>query len=144
MKVIDLGRRVGLLMSAMHRFDQGLTLPLLYDARVTTPQLAALEFVRSPRSISAVAGKLGLSLPATSQTVDRLVRLGYALRRESPMDRRVKEVTVSRAGLRLLDRVAAARAVRFESALAVLSPATARRLHRVLGDALNELEVTAP
>jgi DNA-binding MarR family transcriptional regulator len=131
-------------MSAMHQFDHGGTLPLLYAAGVTTPQLVALEFVRVPRSVSTIAGYLGLSLPAASQTVERLVRVGYAVRTESLADRRVKEVRQSPAGRRLVARVATARAARFERSLEALSRATAQKLFRALGEALDELEAAAP
>jgi hypothetical protein len=53
-------------MGAMHRYHAGRTLPILHAVRLTTPQLAVLEFTRQPQTVSAVATYLGLSRPATN------------------------------------------------------------------------------
>jgi DNA-binding Lrp family transcriptional regulator len=52
---------------------------------------------------------MGLSLPAASRTVDALVQLGYAERREDDVDRRMKRVAISAARLEALARVRALR-----------------------------------
>lgn len=127
-------------MHAMHRYDSGRTLPILHAARLTTPQIAVLEFTRESQTMSAVAIYLGLSRPATSQLVDRLVRIGLVRRAEGTVDRRQRHVILSAKGRSLVDRVAAARAARFDSSLAVLEPALVARLESVLSEVVGTLD----
>jgi len=127
-------------MHAMHRYDSGRTLPILHAARLTTPQIAVLEFTRESQTMSAVAIYLGLSRPATSQLVDRLVRVGLVRRAEGTVDRRQRHVILSAKGRSLVDRVAAARAARFDSSLAVLEPALVARLESVLSEVVGTLD----
>jgi len=87
----SLTRLVALFLGELHRFDAGRTLPLLHSAKLTTPQLAALEFVFELRTISSVASYLGLSRPATSQMVHKLVRRGLIRRSEGSVDRRERQ-----------------------------------------------------
>jgi DNA-binding MarR family transcriptional regulator len=139
-----LGRLVARFLDEMHRFDAGRTLPLLHQAQITTPQLAVLEFVDIPRTISAIADYLGLSLPATSQTVQKLVKRGLICRSEGTIDRREKQVVLAPAGESLVRAVAAARAARFEASLAVLPTQVSARLESVLKDAIGVLEHAVP
>jgi len=127
-------------MHAMHRYDSGRTLPILHAARLTTPQIAVLEFTRESQTMSAVAIYLGLSRPATSQLVDRLVRIGLVRRAEGTVDRRQRHVILTAKGRSLVDRVAAARAARFDSSLAVLEPALVARLESVLSEVVGTLD----
>ena len=64
-----LGPLVCRFLGAMHRYDAGRALPILCAAKLTTPQLAVLEFTREHYTVSAVATCLGLSQPATSQLI---------------------------------------------------------------------------
>src|SRR5437762_6442956 len=97
----ELGVLVERFMRAMHRFDSGRTLPLLHSASLTTPQLAVLEFTRTPRPVSDVAAFLGLSRPATSQLVDKLARGGLLRRSLGTIDRRQRYVALSAKGVGL-------------------------------------------
>lgn len=135
-----LGERVGRFMAEMHRYDGGRTGPLLHAARLTTPQLAVLELVREPKTISAVATHLGLSRPATSQLVDKLVRKQLIVRTQSRGDRRERNAVLSAKGRSLLDRVAAARAARLDAAVAILPRELAARLGAVLADVVDALK----
>ena len=137
-----LGQLVAEFLSEMHRYDAGRTLPILYDARLTTPQLAALEFVRTPGTVSALANHLGLSLPATSQTVQKLVRRRLISRSEGATDRRKKILRLTGPGRSLLAEIAAARAKRFEASLTVLSAAVADQLQSALSEAVHALNPT--
>ncbi|HEY8020906.1 MAG TPA: MarR family transcriptional regulator [Thermoanaerobaculia bacterium] len=127
------------LMSEMHRFDDGRTLPILHASKLTTPQLAVLELTRTPCTVSAVADHLRLSRPATSQLVDKLVRLGLVRRDLGAEDRRERRVSLTRKGEGLLRKVAAARAARFETSLATLPPPVAARLAKVLAEVVETL-----
>jgi DNA-binding MarR family transcriptional regulator len=134
-----LGSLVYRFLSAMHRYDAGRTLPILHAAGVTTPQIAALEFTRESQTMSAVATHLGLSRPATSQLIDKLVRKGLVRRVEDTMDRRQRNIILIAKGKALVDRIAAARAARFDSSLAVLAPAVAARFGSILNEVISAL-----
>ncbi len=129
-----LAELVGRFMGELHRHDAGRTLPLLQAAQLTTPQLAALEAVREPSTVTDVARALGVSLPATSQMLEKLVRKKLVLRQEAAQDRRSRAVVASARGRRLLERLAAARAARFDASLSRLAPPLRARLEAVLTD----------
>lgn len=135
-----LGSLVARFLGEMHRFDAGRTLPLLHESKLTTPQLAVLEFASEPRTISAVSVHLGLSLPATSQMVQKLVERGLIRRFEGPVDRREKKIVRAPQGESLLGAIAAARAARFEASLAVLPAAVAARLESALKATIEMLD----
>lgn len=127
-------------MHAMHAHDAGRTLPLLHAARLTTPQLAVLEHIRMPRTVSAIANHVGLSRPATSQMIEKLVQRRLVRRFEGSRDRREKAVVLSASGIALLDRIAAARTARFADSLSVLPARIATRLAVALAEAVAILE----
>jgi len=139
-----LGTLVYRFLGAMHRYDAGRTLPILRAAKLTTPQLAVLEITREPRTVSAVATYLGLSRPATSQLVDKLVRGRLVRRIEGTMDRRERNVMLSAKGKALVERIAAARAARFNSSLAVLAPAVASQFQLILTEVVDALSAAVP
>jgi DNA-binding MarR family transcriptional regulator len=130
-------------MSAMHRYDAGRTLPILQAAKLTTPQVAALEFARESRTVSGIATYLGLSRPATSQLIDKLVRTGLVRRLQGTIDRRERTVILTAKGKRLVERISAARAARFDSSLAALSPALASRFESILEEVIEALNEAA-
>jgi DNA-binding MarR family transcriptional regulator len=139
-----LGSLVYRFLGAMHRYDAGRTLPILHAAKLTTPQFAVLEFTREPQTVSAVATYLSLSRPATSQLIDKLVRGRLVRRIEGTVDRRERNVILSAKGKALVDRIAAARAARFDSSLAVLAPAVAARFELILAEVVDALGNAAP
>lgn len=126
-------------MHEMHRYDEGRTLPILYAAGLTTPQLAVLEFADTRKTVSVVAHYLGLSRPATSQLIDKLVRAGLVRRIQGAIDRRERHVILTARGGKLVGRIATARAARFSSSLAVISHPVAARLESALTEAIAEL-----
>ncbi len=142
-----LGLLVYRFMAAMHRYDAGRTLPILHAAKLTTPQLAVLEWTRQPRTLSALATHLGLSRPATSQLVDKLVRAGLVHRTEGKLDRRERNIVLGAKGKTLVERIASARTARFEASLALLAPSVATQFERILADvvdALSQTDLPAP
>lgn len=64
--------------------------------------LAFLDRFKDP-SLSAVAGHLGLSLPAMSRLMDSLVEQGLVQRRTGASDRRQVALAPTAGGLRLLE-----------------------------------------
>ena len=67
---------------------------------MSVPQFRLLLYVRrNPGTrLSAVAGHLGTTLPATSQLVERLVRAGLVTRAQNPEERRQVELNLTDAG----------------------------------------------
>lgn len=60
--------------------------------------LCALEMDGEERSVKALAGSMGVSLPAMSRAVDGLYERGFVERDEDPTDRRMKRVRLTEAG----------------------------------------------
>jgi DNA-binding MarR family transcriptional regulator len=54
--------------------------------------------------VSDIGTGLGVTNAAASQTVDRLVQRGLLARTEDPVDRRVKQVTLTAEGVALVER----------------------------------------
>jgi DNA-binding MarR family transcriptional regulator len=133
---------VGRFMGEMHRHDAGRTVRLMHATKVGMPQLAALELVRQPSTVSAIAAHIGLSRPATSQLIDKLVKKGLVGRSEGPTDRRERRVLITKKGEALLDRVRTARMARFTASLEVLAPALRDRLRRTLCEVVEAMEQT--
>lgn len=136
----ELVRLVGCFMHAMHAHDAGRTLPLLHATKLTTPQLAVLEFVRTPRTVSAIADHVALSRPATSQMIQKLVQRRLIRRFDGSTDRRKKTIALSPTGAALLERISAARMARFGASLSVLPARVAAQLARALVEAVAVLD----
>jgi DNA-binding MarR family transcriptional regulator len=135
----SIGQLIHAFMAELHRHDRGRTLPLLHRAGLTTPQLATLEALRQPQTPSAVARDLGLSRPATSQMIEKLVRKHLVHRTEGRVDRRQRSVVLSPRGRALVERIHEARAARFEASLAALPAAIRARLAAALGEVVGAL-----
>jgi DNA-binding MarR family transcriptional regulator len=60
-------------------------------------------------SVKELSERLGLSLPATSRTVDGLLRRDFLSRHEDLEDRRIKRVRITDAGRDVVHRLATAR-----------------------------------
>lgn len=59
--------------------------------------------------VSDLGEHLGVSNPAASQMLDRLVEEGMITRAEDPNDRRMKRITITAAGSKILDDAVKAR-----------------------------------
>jgi len=134
-----IGALVGELMRVMHRYDRRRTIPIVQSAGLTTGQLATLELARKPRTVSAIAAALGLSLPATSQIVAKLERARLVRRTESDRDKRLRVVSLTPGSRALVNRIAAARAARFQHSFADLPPVLAQRFAETLREVLEVL-----
>ena len=79
------------------RFVKGVGLSL--------PQFGILVYVLHCRvcSISGISQRMDISIPAASQLVDRLVRSGYLTRDRDPIDQRARQITLTKAGRRLIE-----------------------------------------
>jgi DNA-binding MarR family transcriptional regulator len=72
-------------------------------------------------SVKELSERLGLSLPATSRTVDGLLRRGLLSRHEDSEDRRIKRVRLTDDGRAMVHRIVTARLQGLESYAATLS-----------------------
>jgi DNA-binding MarR family transcriptional regulator len=135
-----LARLIVRFLGEMHCFDAGCMLPLLHAQKLTGTQLATLEFVFEPRTISTVASFLGLSRPATSQMIHKLVHRRLVRRSEGTVDRREKDVVVSGKGKALVKAIASARGVQFSRTLAILPHRSVVRLKAALGEAMRHMD----
>jgi DNA-binding MarR family transcriptional regulator len=103
------------------------------DLSITqTRALNCLDRLQAEVSVNELAEVIGLSVPATSRTVESLLRRGYIERREDEHDRRVKRVQVNSAGRALVARMNAARMAGMEEFTGTLSPTERSHLRRAL------------
>jgi DNA-binding MarR family transcriptional regulator len=83
-------------------------------------------------SVKDIAGRLAMSLPAMSRSIDGLVQRGYVARKECASDRRSRLVTLLPAGRDVLGRVMAARGAALVEFASELSDAERDALHTAL------------
>ena len=83
-------------------------------------------------SVKDISGRLSMSLPAMSRSVDGLVQRGYVARHECASDRRSRLVTLLPAGREVLGRVLAARGAALVEFAAELPDAERGALHAAL------------
>ncbi len=140
----ELERQVGDLLRGLvdrvsHR--SGAALAILAQAELTFPQLVVLARVErlGTASVSALAEVSGASLPATSQMIERLVRLGMLARADDPADRRRRALALTARGRGLLARVSAARADDYGRSLAGVPAPLLRSLGAALAPVLAAL-----
>lgn len=103
-----------------------------FEQQVTPSQLVALRYLSLNDSslMSDVAEGLGISFPAATKTIDRLVRKGLASRLEDPHDRRVVRIRLTEMGKDLVTNIYRERGRRFSAVLERLGPAARESLHR--------------
>ncbi len=97
-----------------------------------TRMLHCLERRGAEVSVNELAAAIDLSLPATSRTVEALLRRGYLERREDDHDRRIKRVRASPAGRELVARINASRMAGMEAFAATLTGPQRSRLRAAL------------
>lgn len=95
--------------------------------------------LEGPQRMSDIARLMGVSLPAATLTVDRLVSAGLVRRLHDPHDRRVIRIELTRQGQRVLRQMKLVHEKRFREILARLSPserdeliACFERIHELL------------
>jgi DNA-binding MarR family transcriptional regulator len=85
-------------------------------------------------SVNDLAQRLGLSLPATSRTIDGLLRRGFLSRHEDTVDRRVKRVRLTGEGQDIVRQINVARLQGIEAFATSLSAPQRTRLMAALRD----------
>jgi DNA-binding MarR family transcriptional regulator len=93
---------------------------------------ALFTLERGERSVGEIGAALGLSLPATSRSVDGLAQRGFVDRRESSEDRRSKLVALTPQGREVLEACVAGRRAAMEQFIASLSESERSALHSAL------------
>jgi DNA-binding MarR family transcriptional regulator len=86
-------------------------------------------------SLKEVAEQLGISLPATSRSIDPLVKRRLVVRREDALDRRVKRVRLTARGEAAVAGLFATRVASIEALLAQFTDSERAKL----ADAFNEI-----
>lgn len=124
-RLLTIGESDGLdaLIASDLSFSQGRTLFLLAKTA-------------EPMPIHSIAEALGLSVAAAGRTVDQLLHLDLVERRESVSDRRVKLVSLTPVGDRLVAQHVEAKRDSVKAFTSALPPEQHDRLHRVLTDIL--------
>lgn len=99
-------------------------LRLAGESSLTLGQLHLLRLICRDglRQLGAAADFLGVSAPAATKTIDKLVEHGLVVRKPSSTDRRVQVLSASPKGRRLAQRFEAHRDARLERALAAFQP----------------------
>ena len=98
--------------------------------------LFLLTRTTDPMPIHAIAEALGLSMAAAGRNVDQLVGLAMVERRESPVDRRVKLVSLTPLGESLTRQHIEAKHDSLKAFTRALPPEQRDQLHRALTDIL--------
>ncbi len=103
-------------------------------AQVTPAQYDALTFIHRHGGCSAKALSEGLriSIPSSTRLVDRMVRKALVDRRESGVDRRLVHLSLTEAGVGVLQAVREARITRLQRALMTLAVDERAQLHGLL------------
>ena len=99
-----------------------------------TKTLGMLDDCVEEVSVKELSERLGLSLPATSRTVDGLLRRGFLTRLEDPDDRRVKRVRLTDEGRSIVHQIVTARLQGLEAFAATLSDEQRASLMAALTD----------
>ena len=129
------------LLALVARRSSGESTRLMQASGLSLPQIIALFALRrAAASVTELSTRLKLSLPATSQLVERLVEGGLVARAELAGDRRVRRISIRPAGLRFLERFGELRLRDIEESLRALRPATRQALAAALAAAVAELD----
>lgn len=129
-----LQQRPGFLIRRLHQIHVALFMEECAAASITPVQysiLSALEHMGTVEQI-ALSSAVGLDTTNVADVLARLERQKMVRRRISPRDKRMKAVTLTDTGRRLLLQVDAGAARAHERTLAALAPAARARFMRDL------------
>ena len=93
-------------------------------------------------SVKEVGEQLGISLPATSRSIDPLVKRRLVVRHEDPLDRRVKRVRLTSRGEAAVGRLFATRVASIEAMLAKFTDSEREKLADALGEISSRPEIS--
>jgi DNA-binding MarR family transcriptional regulator len=104
----ELMRFIGTVMKG----DQGELFEIVAELDLTMPQMRGMFMLSAAEqglALTELAPRMGLSVAAAGRAVDGLVRNGLVSRTEDPVDRRIKRLALTPAGLAALARIGDAR-----------------------------------
>ncbi|MFT4086965.1 MAG: MarR family transcriptional regulator [Gordonia sp. (in: high G+C Gram-positive bacteria)] len=122
--------------------ERAATADALAESDLTISQIRMLFILvrqPSPISVHELAEHIGLSLAATGRGADRLVTLGLVDRREDPSDRRVKRLSLTADGSRLIEQQCRFRTEDAADLLTDMPHDVRDRLAAALGEAVEYL-----
>lgn len=116
------GRFFDLLSHIYHQVRAG-PLDLWEDLELTRAQLRTLTLLADgPDRMTSIASRLGISLPAATGLIDRLVAKGLVERERDPDDRRAVVCAIGPEGWRAIDRFSEVGRDEFEEVVRWLTP----------------------
>jgi DNA-binding MarR family transcriptional regulator len=119
--------------TAVNRSSSPALFRALEELDLSFTQVKALfTLERGELSVGEISAALGLSLPATSRSVDGLTHRGFVVRRESTEDRRSKLVALTPQGRDVLEACMAGRRAAIERFVETLSESERSALHSAL------------
>jgi len=124
---------------------EGAVLQEVAGPKVTMPQLKLLYLVAQTDSVTIgdAAEFLGVTSPAVSKTVEKLVRRRLLRRNDIQGDRRSSQLSLTEASKRLLETYEAARNQKAAEIFANYSPEQLRRTSELLDHLAAEIEHSA-
>ena len=132
---------IGLLMRRSMRSSLIL---MLKKNELSMSQIGALFQINRGRSnVSDLGERLGITIAAASQMLERLVQQGLILRSEDPQDRRVKKLLLTDKGRRIMEEIMHARQGWLTDLIPTLSADEKEQIAaavRILIDKTNQLE----
>ena len=106
-------------------------------SQVPVGQLRLLRTLfAKPRTATEVASELALSPSALTQMAQRLMRSGLIVKRDDPVDKRVRWLALSRDGAALMERRRAVRAAAVATVLGKMDPRRVALLLELLEEVL--------
>jgi DNA-binding MarR family transcriptional regulator len=139
----ELTQRVGQQLRDVQRLASGHLMremaAEMQDLDLSFSSMGALIHLRQEGqlSVSGLAERLRLSLPATSQVVDRTHKRGLIRRTEDPSDRRTRWLTLTPQGHALLDRMEQASILAYAALLSDMDRRDLETLDTALGHLLD-------
>lgn len=105
----ELYHRPGFMLRRAHQISVALFLEETAGLGLTTTQYGTMVVLRARGSLDQVgiATLVGIDRSTTALVVSKLEEAGYIERRDDAVDKRRKIITLSKAGHRMLDQVAA-------------------------------------
>jgi DNA-binding MarR family transcriptional regulator len=125
----------------MHRSMQEFT-RWMNDCGLSKSQIGALMrlYYHGTCPVSGIGDDLGITPPAASQLVDRLVHMRLIDRTEDPGDRRIKQVSLSDTGRSLVQQGVDARREWMTDLATRINPAEQAEIESALGILINAVQ----
>ena len=125
MDIDRFGQRMVALLPQMLRGFARRESNYLSRGKITIPQLGTLEYLSARREspMNELARHLGVTRPAVTGLVDRLIAQGLVNRQGDPRDRRVVRVHLTPKGRRVLDNIWSQKRRMLQQVFGRISPA---------------------